>query len=101
MLIIIGEAQAAPGRRDQMLEAVTAMATATKSDDGCVSYGFYADVTQPEVILGVEMWRDQAALDAHMTHDHTAEFLATVPGLVAGAPVMHCYDAAPVQEDAR
>ena len=67
MLIIIGEAQAAPGRRDQMLEAVTAMATATKSDDGCVSYGFYADVTRPEVILGVEVWRDQAALDAHMT----------------------------------
>jgi len=100
VLIIIGEAQAAPGRRDQMLEAVTAMATATKSDDGCVSYGFYADVTRPEVILGVEVWRDQAALDAHMTHDHTTHFLATAPGLVAGAPVMRFFTADPIQEDA-
>lgn len=105
MLIVIGEAEAAPGRREEMLEAVTSMATATKSDDGCVSYGFYADVSRPHVILGVEVWRDQAALDAHMAHDHTAQFIATVPALVAGEPTMRFYDAAPaelaVQEEAR
>lgn len=101
MLIVIGEAEAAPGRREEMLEAVTKMATATKSDDGCVSYGFYADVTRPDVILGVEVWRDQESLDAHMTHEHTAEFIATVPSLVAGEPVMRFYDAAPVTEEAR
>ena len=28
------------------------------------------------MILSVEVWRDQAALDAHMTHAHTADFLA-------------------------
>jgi len=101
VLIVIGEAEAAPGRREEMLEAVAAMAAATKSDDGCVSYGFYADVTNPDVVLGVEVWRDQAALDAHMSHDHTADFIATVPSLVAGEPVMRFYDAAPVQEEAR
>ena len=101
MLIVIGEAEAASGRREEMMEAVTKMATATKSDDGCVSYGFYADVTRPDVVLGVEVWRDQAALDAHMGHDHTAEFIATVRSLVAGEPVMHFYDAAPVEEQGR
>ena len=101
MLIVIGEAEAAPGHREEMLEAVAAMAAATKSDEGCVSYGFYADVTQPDVILGVEVWRDQAALDAHITHDHTVEFIATVPSLVAGQPVLRFYDADPIQEEAR
>jgi quinol monooxygenase YgiN len=99
VLIVLGEAQAGPGLRDQMVDALTAMAIASRSDDGCVSYGFYADVIRPEVILGVEVWRDRAALDAHMAHDHTAEFLATVPGLVAGAPAMCFYDAEPVRED--
>ena len=99
MLIVLGEAEAAPGHRDQMLEAVIAMASATRSDDGCVSYGFYADVTRPGVILGVEVWRDRAALDAHMTHEHTADFLATVPGLVAGTPVMRFFDAETVREE--
>ena len=101
MLIVIGEAEAAPGRREEMLGAVTRMAAAAKSDDGCVSYGFYADVTRPEDVLGVEVWRDKAALDAHLTHDHTAEFVSTVPSLVAGEPIMHFYDAVPVQEGTR
>lgn len=101
MLIVIGQAEAAPGRREEMLGAVTKMAAATTSDTGCVSYGFYADVNRPEVILGVEVWRDRAALDAHMSHDHTVEFLSTVPSLVAGEPVMHVYDADPVREEAR
>ncbi|MET1059125.1 MAG: putative quinol monooxygenase [Nocardioides sp.] len=101
MLIVIGEAEAAPGRRDQMLEAVAAMATATQSDEGCESYGFYADVTRPEVLLSVEVWRDRAALDAHMAHAHTQQFLATVPDLVAGDPAMRFFHAEPVQEAAR
>jgi quinol monooxygenase YgiN len=101
VLIVIGEAVAAPGRREEMLEAVIAMAAATKADDGCASYGFYADVSRPDVILSVEVWRDQPALRAHMAHDHTAEFIATVPALVAGEPVMRFYDADPVQEEAR
>jgi quinol monooxygenase YgiN len=105
VLIIIGEAEAASGHRDQMLAAVAAMATATKADEGYELYGFYADVTRPEVILSVEVWRDQAALGAHMTHSHTVDFLATVHGLVAGEPVMRFFTAeslpAPAQEEAR
>ena len=101
MLIVIGEAEAAPGCREEMLEAVTTVTTATAMDDGCVSYGFYSDVTRPTVILGVEVWRDQAALDAHLSHDHTATFIATVSSLVAGEPVMHFYDAEPVTGEVR
>lgn len=101
MLIVMGEAEAAPGRRVEMVDALSAMAAATRSDDGCVSYGFYADVTRPEMILGIEVWRDRAALDAHMSHDHTAAFIATVPGLVAGSPVMRFFDADPVSEKSR
>lgn len=98
MLIIIGDAEAGPGKRDQMLAAVTAMADSTRSDGGCEFYGFYADVTNPDVILGVEIWRDQAALDAHMDHNHTHEFIATVPGLVAGNPTMRFFTAEPTEE---
>lgn len=101
MLIVIGEAEAAPDCREQMLEAVTAMADATKSDDGCERYGFYADVTRPDVLLSVEVWRDQESLDAHMNHAHTADFLAVVPNLVAGPPTMSIFTAQRADEDAR
>jgi quinol monooxygenase YgiN len=101
MLIVIGEAEAAAGRRDQMFEVAAAMATATQADEGCQLYGFYADVTNPDLILSVEVWRDQAALDTHMSHGHTQEFLATVPGLVAETPSMRFFHAQPIQEQVR
>jgi quinol monooxygenase YgiN len=101
VLIVIGEAEAAPGRRDQMLEAANAMAAATRTDEGCESYGFYIDATRDDIVLSVEVWRDQAALDAHMDHHHTHRFMADVPDLVAGAPTMRFFTAEPSNGDTR
>jgi quinol monooxygenase YgiN len=98
MLIVIGQASPRPGRRQDLLDAAAAMARLTRSDEGCELYGFYADVTDQDVILGVEVWHDQAALDAHMTHDHTLSFLRRVSPLVAGTPVLSFFHAEPAQE---
>jgi quinol monooxygenase YgiN len=46
------------------------------------------------VILGVEVWRDQAALDAHMDHPHTREFLAAAGPLIDGTPTMRVHTVA-------
>ena len=101
MLIIIGEAAAAPGCSDDMLQAAASMAKATSSDEGCESYGFYNDVTRPGVVVSVEIWRDQAALDAHMDHPHTQTFLAAVPALVETTPTMRFFQAQPVAVSTR
>ena len=52
------------------------MAAATRADAGCVSYTFAADVEDPDRVLGIEVWADRAALDAHMRHTHTRAFRA-------------------------
>ncbi|SFU07626.1 Quinol monooxygenase YgiN [Geodermatophilus amargosae] len=88
MLIVLGSATAAPGRRHELVDAARAVTAATRSDDGCLSYVFAADLDDPDVVVSVEVWRDQAALDAHMTHDHTQRFIAAVGGLQAGEPSM-------------
>lgn len=69
------------------------MVTATRRHDGCLLYTFAADLDDPDVIVSVEVWRDQAALDAHMARDHTATFLAVVPDLVAETPDMQIFTA--------
>ena len=88
MLIVIGDATAAPGRRDELVAAARAVAAATRADRGCLAYSFAADLEDENRILGIEVWADQAALDAHMDHDHTRDFLRVAPGLVAGEPVI-------------
>jgi quinol monooxygenase YgiN len=92
VLIVISSASAAPDRRDELVAAARVVAAATRSDEGCSAYAFSADLEDPDRILGLEIWADRAALDAHLAHDHTQAFLAVVPGLVAGEPAMATYD---------
>ena len=92
MLIVIGAATAAPGRRDELVAAARAVAAATRGDRGCLAYSFAADVEDPDRIHSTEIWADRAALDEHMAHDHTVRFLEAAPGLVAAEPTMSFYD---------
>lgn len=92
MLIVLGSARALPGRREDLVSAARAVIAETRGDEGCESYGFYADLMDEETILSVEVWRDQAALDAHLEHPHTREFLASAGGLVDGAPTMSFHE---------
>lgn len=92
MVIVLGSAIAAPGRRDELVAAARAVAAATQEDRGCVAYSFSADLEEEDRILSIEIWADRATLDEHMTHTHTEEFLQVAPGLVAGEPVMSFYD---------
>lgn len=73
MLIVIGSAHALPGRREDLVSAARAIVAETRDDEGCESYGFYADLADEDTILSLEIWRDQDALDAHMQHTHTQE----------------------------
>lgn len=92
MLIVVGSAVAAPGRREELVAAARAVAAATRSDRGCVAYSFAADLEDDDRIISLEIWADRAALDEHMRHDHTADFLQLAPQLVGGDPVMTFYD---------
>ena len=92
MLIVLSSATAAPGRRAELVAVARSMAAATRTDPGCLAYSFSADLEDDERILGLEIWQDRGALDAHMAHDHTARFLEAAPGLVSGEPVMSFYD---------
>jgi quinol monooxygenase YgiN len=94
VLIVIGSARALPGRRTELVSAMRAVTSQTRGDQGCESYGFYADLADEDVILSVEVWRDQAALDAHMDHPHTQEFLAAAGPLIDGTPTMRFHTVA-------
>lgn len=88
MLLVLSRARAAPGARDQLVTAAVKMAEDTRRDTGCVTYTFAADLEDPDVIVCTEVWAGRDALDAHMSHTHTATFLDRVADLTDGEPVM-------------
>ncbi|MQY27291.1 putative quinol monooxygenase [Nocardia aurantia] len=96
MVIVVGVARVRPGCLGDVEDAARRMAVATRSDPGCHLYRFAADLEDPETIVSVEMWADRAALDSHLAHAHTTEFLAQVTSLVEGTPEMTFHDTLPV-----
>lgn len=87
MLLITGSARPVEGARERLIAAAREITAATRSDPGCLSYTFAASLDD-DAIISVELWSDRAALEAHMSHEHTQRFLARLDGVLAGTPVM-------------
>ena len=69
--------------------ALSTLATATREEDGCLAYDVFESAAVPGTFVTVERWRDQAALDAHMTSPHIAEAFAATEGALTGDVAIH------------
>ena len=97
MLIVIGSGRSRQGQHHELVSAARAVALATRVDDGCDVYTFAVDVTEPAAVVSFEVWRDRAALEAHLSHEHTQRFLRDVAGLLEGEPTMSLFEATPTE----
>lgn len=93
MIIALGVARPAPGRLADMVEACRRVAVASRADDGCLEYGFHVGLDDPNEVTSVEVWESQEALDEHMKHAHTQDFLTAVADLTDGEPRMQIFTA--------
>lgn len=98
MLIVAGTFPINPERREDALAAITDMVTATEQEDGCITYRFYEDLTEPGRFLIYEQWESKEHLAAHFNTPHMATFRSRIPGLLAGTPVIKRYDIAEVSD---
>ena len=60
-------------------EEMTASGTAAaiRAEEGNLRYEYYQPLEDPETILLIDSWRDQAAIDAH----HASPMMGTIAGL--------------------
>ena len=81
MIVISGCFRFAAENRAAALAAALAMAAETRREDGCITYGFFADVEDENTFRIFEEWESQAHLDAHFQTAHIANFRETVAAL--------------------
>ncbi|GAA4053412.1 putative quinol monooxygenase [Parerythrobacter jejuensis] len=77
MIQINGTISLAPGtiaNSPETVEAIKTMVAASRAEDGCYTYTFAQDLSDPDTIIIYERWRDQEALGAHGKSAHMAEF---------------------------
>jgi quinol monooxygenase YgiN len=97
MVLVIGRVSCAAERRDELVEALETMQEASRKEDGCIRYGFFAAVEDPLAFVAVEEWADRDALERHFREPHLAEFGGKLMELVDSAPEIAIHEVAETQ----
>ena len=94
MVLVIGRVACAAERRDELVAALEEMQNASRREDGCIRYGFFAAVEDPLSFVAVEEWADREALDRHFAEPHLREFTGKLLALVEGQPEVAIHEVA-------
>jgi quinol monooxygenase YgiN len=57
--------QAASGKGDELAQAMKARCEVSQQDAGCEQFEVFRSAFDPDKLVLLELWKDQAALDAH------------------------------------
>ena len=77
-----------PGKAADLAAAVEAIIPDVRREPGCLTYAAHESRDEPGVIVMIEAWADQAALDAHMQAPAFTSLAARFNTLLAGPPAV-------------
>ena len=81
MIIVLGELDFHPDDFETVKALAAALTRETVKEDGCIRYAFGADLMHPNRLTLGELWRDAAALDAHLLTPHIQAYRAALKEL--------------------
>ena len=94
MLVVIASLSGKSDKREECVAALAKAAAASRGDAGCLGYRFAVDVEDPDRYVSVELWEDQASLDAHFGAPHLAELMSVAGELLDGEVDIKTYTVA-------
>ena len=99
MLAIWVKVRVKPGARERFLAAIEADALGSERDEpGCLRFNVLQDAQDPSVYYFYEVYRDEAALEAHRATPHFALWRAAADALDGVAEATRCHTVFPAAE---
>ncbi len=92
MIVVSGTIDLDPAKHDAAVEAMKTVAEATASEEGNLSYAFFADLSDPGRFRVFEEWKDQGAIDEHFASEHMGSFMASMGDLGVTGTDIHRYE---------
>jgi len=74
MLVVAGTITFDPAHQEAMIAAARVVTEATRAEAGCISYEFFADITEAGRLQLFEEWEEEHQLLAHFETPHLKEF---------------------------
>ena len=94
MILVIGRVSCEPENRATLVGLLEQMQNDSRREDGCIRYGFFAAVEDPNSFVAVEEWVDREALDAHFQQSHLQEFSRGLLEVVSSQPEVAIHEIA-------
>lgn len=93
MIIVTGEARFGEGEIARLTDVLAANIAATRAEEGCLAYSYAVDLGDPNLLHISEQWRDEAAVEAHMTAPHMGPLMAALGAARIEALSVKAYEA--------
>lgn len=74
MLLVTAKITAKTGQRNRIIENAKNLVESTRKEPGCISYDLYSSTEDENILLVLEKWENQEALDIHLETDHFLAF---------------------------
>jgi len=81
-VFVFARLHARPGKRDEVHRAMFEVQGPTRKETGCLDYGGFQSVRDPDEFYIHSRWRDRVAFDLHAELPHTIRFVQTVEPLL-------------------
>ncbi|GGZ55015.1 putative quinol monooxygenase [Streptomyces rochei] len=78
-----------PDRMDSVTAAFQKLCDATREEEGALRFDAFRSEEHRDVVVLVEDWADQEAIDLHMKEPYVADFLARTEGAFVRPPYVH------------
>ena len=99
MLAMWVKVRVKPDQRDRFLKAIEVDALGSEGDEpGCMRFNVLQDGQDPNVYYFYEVYRDDAALEAHRATPHFAAWRAAVDTLDGAPEAIRCRTVFPAAE---
>lgn len=92
MVCVVAKFLLKDGMYDKALEVVTPLVEETRKEAGCVQYDFAKSNAEKNVVVMLEAWESQNALDVHSQTEHFTKYVPQLSALCQGAPVVETFE---------
>jgi quinol monooxygenase YgiN len=81
-IFVFARLHARPGKRSEVHEAMFQVQGPTRQEAGCLAYGAFRSVRDPNEFYVHSRWKDMEAFERHLELIHTIRFSETVEPLL-------------------
>jgi len=86
MILIVVKQPVRAKYADDFPNLVADFTNASRAEPGCISFDWYRSADDPSLYVLIEVFRDEAAGQAHVESEHFKLSCETMPRLLAAAP---------------